>query len=827
VAQSWDPQFSEDGQRLVFGSSVENLVRPVQGPVRALQVYVFRFDRGNLDPTNLMQIRLTNAQLPTVVGGYSDSGHSLDAAGHFLTFAVAPPPPVQATAALGVFRMDLVSGAVRHVSAGLLLNRGAALQLAAADHGSAVAFQVVQGTPAASTLTNGLFVWTEASGLKAVLPENAPGTQPLLATPLEFSPDGRRLLFTSASTNLVAGLEDVRVRYAIHDLDSGRNSLAVDEKAQPRSAVLLRDGGGVLFESSLASLIDSDLNGASDLFLQPANGGPIALMTSRIETLIPRTAAGISSLGDQAFSMDGRYHVFTSTAGDLLPGDDNGAPDVFLQDRQEAFPRLVSVRADGLGSGDGPSGQPALSDDGRYAAFISGATNLVTEDANGRPDLFRRDLVSGITTLVPSGFPSSGAVAAAATFAMSRNGQRFVWLQRESGSTRIVFRDMTEASARSLANGPACAAPAISGDGSTAGFVRQGNAFVYSIAQDRLSPALSGGNAVVSILLTTDASRVLVFRLTGGPSVFEKSSDGLWVPIAYPGQSIEFRTSTDGVLSADDRWLAFAGVMAGTPRPSTNGNLGLQTFVMNLTTGQTTQVSRTAFGDVPDGDSDRPAFSPDGRHLIYRSAAGNLVADDDNQVSDLFLVDRTTGVTRLASRSPITGVPWESRSVRGRFGMGNGELWMQTFATSPLAGDFNGAPESVRWNLPPDTDGDGLNDRLEQEWFGGLGQKGSGDLDQDGMSNADELAAGTDPTRSDSVLAVRILEEPNGGWTIAWPSVAGRRYRVLTAESLVFGSFATWEPQGGVLTATGPLLETRVDQSDRETGRYFRLSVAD
>ena len=824
-ALSWDPQFSSDGLTLAFGSSVANLVRPGTGPTRAVQVYVVRFDRGNLDPPHLTQIRLTNAQLPMVAGGYSGAGHSLDAAGRFLTVAI-PPAQLPATAALGVFRFDLESGSVEHLSRGLLLNRGAVLRMVAADHHPAVAFQVIQGGAPSPMLTNGLFVWTPESGLKRVSPGNPGSAGTLVGMPLEFSRNGRRLLFTSANTHVIEGLAEGRTRYAFHDLETGRNSLAVGDDAEPRNAILLGEEGAVVFESSLRTLADSDLNRACDLFIKPPEGPGVALLTPRIPSLVSRTADGISSLGDHAFSADGRYLVLTSTAGNLVSGDNNGAPDVFLQDRRDGSIRPLSVPWDGTGVGTGPSGQPELSEDGRYVAFISGAPHLVSGDAGDRPDLFRRDLVTGVTSRV-SVEDGPAARVSVQTFAMSGDGQRLVWLQREPSTLRVLYRDMAEPSALRLIDGPGCAAPAISRDGSVAAFIRQGNAHLYLIPRARLSPALTGGNGSVALLLNDNGTRAIVFRLTGGPSVYARGPEDTWTALEYPEAPVAFRRANHGILSPDGRWLAFAGIPAEPPFSLSNGGLGFRVFLMDLVSGQTMGMPGPAFGDIPDGDSDRPSFSPDGRHLVFRSAAGNWVSDDDNRVPDLFILDRSTGVLRLVSRSPATGIPWERRSYRGRFGAGRGEIWMQAFAERPLSGDLNGAPDTILGKLAVDDDQDGLEDQLEKDLFGGSGETGSGDRDRDGMSNADELAAGTDPLRSDSVLTASVSEAAAEVWTVSWPSVPGRRYRVLSTDGFDSGGVANWESEGGVITATGTLLKVRITTNSGESGRYLRLSVAD
>jgi Tol biopolymer transport system component len=107
----------------------------------------------------------------------------------------------------------------------------------------------------------------------------------------------------------------------------------------------------------------------------------------------------VSSAGNQgsgywpALSADGRVVVFVSGAGNLVPGDTNDVPDVFVHDRQTGATERVSVDSAG-NQGDRESGysssiaKPLLSADGRFVAFASLATNLVPGDTNGYYDVF-------------------------------------------------------------------------------------------------------------------------------------------------------------------------------------------------------------------------------------------------------------------------------------------------------------------------------------------------------------------------------------------------------------------------------------------------------
>ena len=72
--------------------------------------------------------------------------------------------------------------------------------------------------------------------------------------------------------------------------------------------------------------------------------------------------------GDPSISADGRYVAFMSDASNLVPGDTNGNADIFVYDRQTDSIERVSVASDGT-EGNSKSISPSLSADGRYVAF--------------------------------------------------------------------------------------------------------------------------------------------------------------------------------------------------------------------------------------------------------------------------------------------------------------------------------------------------------------------------------------------------------------------------------------------------------------------------
>ena len=89
-----------------------------------------------------------------------------------------------------------------------------------------------------------------------------------------------------------------------------------------------------------------------------------------------------------SISADGRFVAFASDATNLVSGDTNGAADVFVRDRQAGTTERVSVDSAGNQASGGDSLRPAISADGRFVVFHSDATNLVGSDTNGATDVF-------------------------------------------------------------------------------------------------------------------------------------------------------------------------------------------------------------------------------------------------------------------------------------------------------------------------------------------------------------------------------------------------------------------------------------------------------
>ncbi len=206
-----------------------------------------------------------------------------------------------------------------------------------------------------------------------------------------ISADGRIVAFRSSTSNLVAGdtngVDDILVR----DRQSGttqRMSVATGgTEGNAWSWFPSVSGGGrfVAFRSRATNLVAGDSNGFDDVFVHDRRTGT----TERV-SVASGGAQGDADSGPGSISADGRFVAFQSYASNLVPGDTYVSWDVFVRDRQSGTTERASVALGG-GQGDSGSFSPSISADGRFVALHSNASNLVAGDTNGAPDVFVRD----------------------------------------------------------------------------------------------------------------------------------------------------------------------------------------------------------------------------------------------------------------------------------------------------------------------------------------------------------------------------------------------------------------------------------------------------
>lgn len=224
----------------------------------------------------------------------------------------------------------------------------------------------------------------------------AEGIEPNVTLAPILSADGRFLVFTSDATNLIGvgadtnGSKDVFVK----DLQTGAirrvstNSAGGQANWSSDNATISADGRYVAFESTATDLVAGGTDGSRYLFLKDLQTGA----TTRIDVRLDESDSNNATRA--RFSDNGRYIVFESNAKNLVSGDNNGIKDIFRKDLQTGQIVRVSTKANG-DEVHGNSSLATVSPDGRYVTFASDAPDLVAGDTTGRQDLFRKDLVTG------------------------------------------------------------------------------------------------------------------------------------------------------------------------------------------------------------------------------------------------------------------------------------------------------------------------------------------------------------------------------------------------------------------------------------------------
>lgn len=377
------------------------------------------------------------------------------------------------------------------------------------------------------------------------------------------------------------------------------------------------DGLYVVFESKAYNLITGDTNGTWDVFVYEVSTGELQRVSL---TDSGEQGAGASRL--PSISDDGRYVAFLSWAYNLVPGDDNSAPDVFVRDLVAETTQRVSVHSAGTQASDWSWG-PAISGDGAIVAFTSWADNLVDNDNNAIGDAFVHDLVTGQTARIS--VDSSGVegndYSGGKGLSLSQDG-RFVAFcsladnlvaDDDNNSWDVFVRDRLLSTTERVST-------------DSTGIEGSDHSWYPSISADGRYVAFwsSAGNLVPDD--TNDADDVFVHdRQTG---VTERVS----VDSAGDQGNDHSRYPS---ISADGLWVAFQSTAADLVVDDTNGVEDI--FLHNRTESTTLRVSLNADEEQADGACARGDVSGDGQYVAFETLATNFGFEDYNDAEDVYL----------------------------------------------------------------------------------------------------------------------------------------------------------------------------------------------
>ena len=248
--------------------------------------------------------------------------------------------------------------------------------------------------------TTDVFVFDRVSSTTTMVSVDSDGTQANGSSKISaISRDGRFATFESTASNLVPGVTG-RNDF-VHDRVTGATRLA-DPPSPPLPGLpaflsMSADGRYGLFLSADPGLVPDDTNGRNDVFVHDLVSGT----TTRVSVASDGSQATNHSW-DAAMTPDGRTITFRSDANNLVPGDTNGAADIFVHELATGVTTRVSVAT---GGGQGESGgyvyrttsDPGISDDGRFVSFVSTARDLVPNDDCCSRDVFVHDRATATT----------------------------------------------------------------------------------------------------------------------------------------------------------------------------------------------------------------------------------------------------------------------------------------------------------------------------------------------------------------------------------------------------------------------------------------------
>lgn len=553
----------------------------------------------------------------------------------------------------------------------------------------------------------------------------------------DVSADGRYVTFRTGSTNYDArdtnGTHDIYIR----DRQLGTTTLltvgltgSVGAGGHTADAVITPDGQNVLLYSAGPNLRADDTNGSRDTFVWNRTTG----MFDRVSLSSggAQLTDGDSYGGD--ISPDGRYVVFESSSSQVTAGDTNGVSDLYWKDRSTGEVRLVSASSTGV-RGDERSQKRSISDDGRWVAFDSLASNL-TSDPHPGPGLayqvYLKDMETGaIVSISQATGPGTSVINAqrpeisgdgryivfesdSALVASDTNGLVDVYLyDRVNDSLQLVSR----ADAGGAANGPSNN-PVISSDGTTIAYTTAASniggitsvggivvARIESIVGGHVVELTSGAN-----LTDLDFANSPIIGSISGTQFYDANSNAVLDAgdVRLPGRTVYVDLNRNGQLDAGEPSAVSQSDDPETPADETgyyviDGVPGAPQQVRQVlpvgweqTLPQPPAPSATLASinnyqpgvNTPAIPRFGSALSETGRFVAF-STDSQLLPIDVNPIHDIYVLDRQTDQLELVSLTE-TGDLTSGYNFNPNISSDGRYVAFQSFGSNLVPGDTNG-----------------------------------------------------------------------------------------------------------------------------------------
>ncbi len=409
-----------------------------------------------------------------------------------------------------------------------------------------------------------------------------------------------------------------------------------------------------------------------NIFVLDRQTGLVDRVSRGLNNTLPNSSVQFATISD-----DGRYIAYQTSATNIASTDTSSNTDVFLFDRGTSVTTQVSVGAANSQS-NGNSRFPKISGNGQFIVFESTSSNLVALDTNGTSDVFLYTVATGAISLISK---SSGGIIGSAESgnpAISFDGSKVVFASSATNLESPDTNGVRDIFVHSVATGVTQLVSKSAGGA-------QGN-------QSSEAPTISGDARFVAFwsnasnLVTTPPTNVppnvhLVDLQTGAIELVSIGTNGLPTSDA----------ATPPALSFDGRYVVFA-----TASSSATPSLLTDVMWRDRTTGTTRRISRAATGVASGGASSSLDITADGQTVLFASIAKNLVAADNNYSRDVFVVDAS--------------FPWQPGTQRVELAA-SATAGSIDFGNAALDGDLSGA-------LWQDTNRNGVQDSGEQPLVG-------------------------------------------------------------------------------------------------------------
>jgi len=397
-----------------------------------------------------------------------------------------------------------------------------------------------------------------------------------------------------------------------------------------------------------------------------------------------------------ATNADGSIVAFKSSASNLVPDDHNQKVDVFVRDRgAQATERVSLADIPGTETNDN-SFPPALDHAGNTVAYASLASNIVIGDFNLGADVFafdRSQKTTTVLTLVRDQFGDGRGGGGAPDLPPSVTGDASL-VAFTSAADDLVPNDANETNDVFVGspNGDPTELISVVTTGSQQGHSGNGPS---------AGPAISTNGCVVAFY--SDASNLVTGDTNGFRDVFVRdrcTKTTERVSVSTDGEQANRPSQAAGfsvAISADGRFVAFASDASNLDASDDNNTTDI--FVRDRVAGTTTRISKSQAGESANGPSQFPGISDEGRFVVFQSAASNLIDDDTNGKTDIFVVDTTNGsISRVSLTS--TGEQSNGDSNSPAISADGSTVVFQSEATNLVPDDTNGVTDCFAANNP-------------------------------------------------------------------------------------------------------------------------------